>query len=107
MYESYIPETIKDMEKLTEEILIAIGYLVESQARLLATVDTGRLRQSIEKAVDLTKQQVHIGSSVEHSIYIEMGTKFMQSQPFLTPAFFNNIERMTKIAKDYYNELNN
>lgn len=106
-YESKIPETIDDLSKAKNDTLAAIGYLISNGADDLAAVDTGRLRQSIQHILELHNDSVYVGSTVDHSIYVEFGTKYMEAQPFLMPAAFNNIEQIRKIAEGYYNGINN
>lgn len=61
---------------------------VERQAKHLAPVDTGRLRDSITHAMatDAEGLYVDIGSNVEYAIYQELGTRFMAAHPYLRPA---------------------
>lgn len=71
----------KDLEKKAIQ--------VESAAKRLAPVDTGRLRGSISHSapkVDGKGLYILIGSDVEYAIYQEFGTRYMGAQPFLRPA---------------------
>ena len=95
----------KELEKMSS---ISIGLAVEAQAKLLAPVDTGRLRGSIMLAAyggqyrtspqgngsEATDQiadpsepgEVHVGTAVEYAPYVEYGTMNSFAQPFLRPA---------------------
>lgn len=61
---------------------------VESAAKRLAPVDTGRLRSSITHELATDTQGLHgrIGTNVEYAPYVEFGTGRTPAQPFLRPA---------------------
>ena len=86
---------------------IAVGARVASQAKALAPVEFGELRNSISassttKTVLLNTQpgdrafglstaglgrgEVYVGSNSDHAVFQEYGTKYMIAQPFLRPA---------------------
>lgn len=54
------------------------------EARSLAPVATGRLRDSIEASA--TSQGAEVVVGVEYAIYPEFGTSRMEAQPYLGPA---------------------
>lgn len=85
----------------------ALGMSIAAQAKLLAPVDQGQLRNSIsvvshekeallndrqgERAPSLNKtalgeRDVYVGSNVDHAIFQEYGTVKQPAQPFLRPA---------------------
>lgn len=87
---------------------LSIGIAVASQAKALAPVDMGQLRNSImwktlqakggnDGAEGLKSQpasnEVYVGSAVEHAVYQEFGTRYIPGQPYLRPAIIviNNI----------------
>lgn len=61
---------------------------VERLAKRLCPVDTGRLRTSItwRLARDARGLLAIIGTNVEYAPFVEFGTRFARSQPFLRPA---------------------
>jgi HK97 gp10 family phage protein len=61
---------------------------VETAAKRLCPVDTGRLRGSITHVtgIDNGEQVAYVGSNVEYAIYQELGTYKMAAQPYLRPA---------------------
>lgn len=68
---------------------------VESAAKVYATgidggpnVRTGRLRASItwRLGTDGLSSYADVGTAVEYSVYVEMGTSRMAARPFLRPA---------------------
>ena len=86
---------------------LSIGVAIASQAKLLAPVDYGQLRNSLsasnlretkllnnmegEKADALDTQglkddEVYVGSNSDHNIYQEYGTVKQPAQPYLRPS---------------------
>jgi HK97 gp10 family phage protein len=61
---------------------------VETTAKRLCPVDTGRLRASIthEMGEDSLGLVAYVGSNVEYAIFQELGTRFQPAQPYLRPA---------------------
>lgn len=68
--------------------LAARAQRVESKAKALAPVDTGRLRGSISYAIarDGAGLYADIGTNVEYAAFLELGTRYMAARPFLIPA---------------------
>lgn len=64
---------------------------IEADAKALAPVDTGNLRNSISSEVTGDGRfgaiTAEIGPTAEYGIYQEFGTSRMAAQPFLGPAF--------------------
>ena len=63
-----------------------VGLVAEGYAKKACPVDTGRLRNSITHQVRPSEKSVYIGTNVEYSAYVELGTSRMDPQPFLRPA---------------------
>lgn len=75
-----------DLERVVREGVLKI----ERRAKELVPVDTNTLRASIESVVEkvaLDEIVGKAGTNVEYSEYVEMGTRHMQAQPYLRPAF--------------------
>lgn len=96
-----------EMEKDVEAVLEANAQEIEAEAKRMAPVDTGRLRQSI-KAIKVGKLTFKIMANstglAPYAVYVEYGTRFQRSQPFLFPAFFRGRKNFTK---DLQNLLDN
>jgi len=115
----------KALMEVSEQALEEAALLVEGQAKALAPVRTGELRDKIDhniKTADGMKM-AQIGSPLQYAIYVEYGTgehatngagrkggwvykapngKFyftrgMKAQPFLTPAFRRNKKNIENI----------
>lgn len=110
----------------------AVEY-VESQAVLNAPVDTGALSQSIDHSIDSDNKLVtgEVGTNSEYFIYVEKGTgehasngqgrktpwrfqlpngdwittRGQKPQPFLEPAFKNNVNRIDEFIKSELSEV--
>jgi HK97 gp10 family phage protein len=76
------------MEVETEDDLVKVGLAVQSKARSLCPVDTGRLRSSIimTKGRDGQGFYVEVGTNVGYGRFVEFGTVHTRAQPFLVPA---------------------
>jgi HK97 gp10 family phage protein len=61
---------------------------VETAAKRLAPVDTGRLRSSITRELSRDGQGLVavIGTNVHYAPHVEFGTVRMRAQPYLRPA---------------------
>ena len=89
----------KELEKEMGDIVFANAQEIEAEAKRLAPVDTGKLRQGI-KAIKTGKLTSVIKANATglapYSIYLEYGTKNMRKQPFLFPAFFKGKKQFTE-----------
>jgi HK97 gp10 family phage protein len=63
------------------------GAWAAEQARQLAPVDTGELRDSITFEVRRTATTfaIVVLAGAEHALYVELGTSRMSAQPYLRP----------------------
>ena len=104
--QTWLGEQIKRIaNQMAGKSAFEIGLYVESQAKSLAPVDTGRLAGSIHtvaqvglKTSPVTKfgdkpieaptrlGEVYVGTSVDYAPYMEYGTVKTDAQPFLRPA---------------------
>ena len=102
------------------ELVKSIAFQVEALAKMKAPVDTGALRNSIYVSLldshtppkeatenlpvpdnDVT---AFVGPSVEYAIYQELGTSFMEPQPYLLPALREVERQLEKFARVIVNE---
>lgn len=68
-----------------DNIARTAALMVESEAKKLCPVDTGRLRASITTE-KIGKAAYAVGTNVEYAPYVEFGTRKMRAQPYLRPA---------------------
>jgi HK97 gp10 family phage protein len=85
------------LEVTTEAALWVWALRVQNHARVLAPVDTGRLRSSIMASKGAGF--VQIGTNVEYAIHVEFGTKYMAAQPYLRPAIAIAVGEWPTVAK--------
>jgi HK97 gp10 family phage protein len=118
-------EALKDA---TIQWLFQACILVEGQAVALATVQTARLRNSIDHHVDEAELTGYVGTNVEYAVYVEFGTgEFAENgngrkggwmykdpsgewfftwgqepKPYLRPAFRKNRSAIEALAKEIF-----
>lgn len=77
---------------LAELVVAKGGHDVVADAQILAPVDTGLLKTTID--VDVDGLSFAAGPTAEHGVYQELGTSEMPPQPYLGPAFDRNLLRI-------------
>jgi HK97 gp10 family phage protein len=75
--------------------LFKSAVIVEADAARLAPVDTGFLRNSIDK--DVQKEKAIVFAGADYAAYLEFGTSTQRAQPFMRPALRNNIKKIIQI----------
>lgn len=75
-----------NLEKYLE---ICTDNIVE-EAKAIAPVDTGALRDSIQKTKEEQFKYI-IHDDVEYGIHQELGSYKMRAQPFLRPSLYNKL----------------
>ena len=58
----------------------------QAKAMRLAPVDTGFMKRSITMRIDISGLAGYIVAGASYSSYVEFGTRYMDSQPFMRPA---------------------
>jgi HK97 gp10 family phage protein len=118
-------EVLAMINNKIERKLTKVGMLVSSDAKNRAPVDLGNLRRSIEYNVNMQEKEVVIGTNTEYAPYQEFGTGIYNEdgngrqtpwtyrtpdgrvfttegnkpQPFLRPAFEENIQKIREILE--------
>lgn len=67
------------------------GSRLQTRAQENAPVDTGTLRRSIGLSVEDGGLTAKSEATVHYAGYVELGTRFMEAQPYMKPAF-NNVK---------------
>lgn len=91
-----------------ERALTTVGGFVVTEAQDFLEadprrVDTGRLKNSIDKQYVPDEKAVYIGTDVEYAPYVHDGTSKMQPNKFLRRAVETNADQIKAYIK---NELN-
>lgn len=63
------------------------GSEMQKKAQRNAPVDTGTLKRSIGLDVSGNGMEATVEPTAEYAAYVEFGTRFMEAQPYLKPAF--------------------
>ena len=62
----------------------------------LVPIDTGDLRRSAKKDVDNNTDGTtwEVSYNKDYAIFVELGTKYQSAQPYLYPAYFENVQKL-------------
>lgn len=63
------------------------GAEMQAKAQQNAPVDTGTLKRSIGLEIADGGMSAEVEPMAEYAPYVELGTRFMEAQPYLKPAF--------------------
>jgi len=88
-------EANRNLESELETAVDDIGTRIRRDASRMAPVDVGRLQSSIEFNTDGTGGttiSIRVGTPVKYGPFQEFGTGKMEAQPYLRPAFNDNID---------------
>ncbi len=79
------------------------GAEMTRNAQRLAPVDTGRLAGSINLSIEDGGMTAVTRDGVDYGKYVDLGTRFMSAQPFMTPShnlqakkFKNDLDKLVK-----------
>ncbi|MCS7124780.1 MAG: HK97 gp10 family phage protein [Candidatus Bathyarchaeota archaeon] len=92
----------ESMQRAVQEKLEKWAMEVREDAKALAPVRTGRLRGSIYAKT--SGWTVEVGATAEYAIYVEFGTRHMQAQPFIRPAFEEHLPMLETAILDALNK---
>lgn len=84
-----IVEKLRKNASLTEvkQAVATNGAEMTRNAQRLAPVDTGRLAGSITLSIKGGGMKAVTRDGVHYGKYVDLGTRFMSKQPFMTPSF--------------------
>lgn len=77
----------KDISKLVAPIVRLNGAELQQKAQRYAPVDTGNLRRSIQLSIKDNGMTAEVAATADYSAYVEFGTRYMNAQPYVKPAF--------------------
>lgn len=75
------------------------GAEMQAKAQQNAPVDTGTLKRSIGIEVTDGGMTAEVEPTADYAPYVELGTRFMEAQPYLGPAFNEQKEKFKKDMK--------
>ena len=84
-----IVDKLRKNVTLTEvkQVVATNGAEMPRHAHRLAPVDTGRLAGSINLSIEDGGMTSVTRDGVDYGKYVDLGTRFMSAQPFMTPAY--------------------
>lgn len=75
------------------------GAEMQAKAQQNASVDTGHLKRSIGLEITGGGMVAEVEPTADYAPYVELGTRFMEAQPYLKPAFDEQKEKFEKDMK--------
>lgn len=75
------------------------GAEMQTKAQQNAPVDTGTLKRSIGLEITDSGMAAEVRPTADYAPYVEYGTRFMEAQPYLKPAFDDQKEKFKKDMK--------
>lgn len=75
------------------------GAEMQAKAQQNAPVDTGTLKRSIGIEITDGGMTAEVEPTADYAPYVELGTRFMEAQPYLGPAFNEQKEKFKKDMK--------
>lgn len=75
------------------------GAQMQEKSMRNAPVDTGHLKRSIGLNMTDAGLTAEVTPTAEYAPYVELGTRFMEAQPYLKPAFDEQKEKFEKDMK--------
>ena len=75
------------------------GAEMQTKAQQNAPVDTGTLKRSIGLEITDSGMAAEVRPTADYAPYVELGTRFMEAQPYLKPAFDDQKEKFKKDMK--------
>lgn len=88
-----------DMQEV-KKIVKEHGANLQKKAQRNAPIDTGNLKRSIGLEIKNDGLSAETEATADYSAYVELGTRFMQAQPYLGPAFNEQKEKFKKDMKN-------
>jgi HK97 gp10 family phage protein len=106
-YKSYLEEREQELRRASKGALIESLKTIEGRAAENCPVDTGRLKGSIDSDYKLSLNGFdgRVGTNVKYAQYVEGGTKKMDAQPFLSPAFYNSQSEVKQFFKKWFSKI--
>lgn len=83
----------REVENEAKEVIKEATLKTERDAKLLAPVDTGYMRNSIQSTFEEGGLKGIVTANAEYSIFLEFGTSRQPAQPFLFPSFNSNLQK--------------
>jgi len=83
------------MQRHVHRQLVSWAADVKASARKLVPVRTGYLQSTIYAKI--SEWVAEIGADATYALFVELGTKYMQAQPYLYPAIQEHLPQLEAI----------
>jgi HK97 gp10 family phage protein len=87
-------------EQEVKDLIAETAYKIEADAKQLAPVDTGYLRNSITTTIEGDGLTASVGTSTEYALHVEFGTSKQPPKPYLTPAYVKHKQKFNEEMND-------
>ena len=124
-YESFMEYVTKQLENRQRRALESASQFVLGETSLRCPIDTGNLKGSYHRQIDMSELVAYVGTNVEYAPYVEFGTGIFaengqgrksawayqddagnwrvtrgaRPQPHLRPAFADNRDRIRMLIE--------
>ena len=82
-----------------KRVVLHNGAEMQTKAQQNAPVDTGTLKRSIGLEITDSGMTAEVEPTADYAPYVELGTRFMDAQPYLKPAFDDQKEKFKRDMK--------
>ena len=93
--ENLADQVIAAFEGLAADAVNKTSEEAAAEAKALAPVRTGHLRDSIDTA-EINRTEAAFGAQAEYAAYVELGTSKMAPRSYVIPAAINAREKLLK-----------
>ena len=97
-FKSNKDKVLSQIKQAKAKTIEETGKFIAEKAASNAPVDTGALAKSYTYQVG--EDEVLVGSNLEYSIFVELGTSRQPAQPHLVPALEENMSQIGSLAKE-------
>ena len=94
-----------EVTRKAQLVVAKTAHDIEADAKSLAPVDTGTLRNSISTTIGNGGLSAEIGPTVHYAPYLEYGTRRMAPQPYMGPAAERRAEPFVKAIESLGGEF--
>lgn len=97
----YTKEVLADLQRKELAFVTTAGQVMQSDAKVLAPVDTGNLRSSIQTVayVENALPVAEVGPTADYAPYVELGTNRQRAQPYMATAWDKLQPRLDRLYK--------
>lgn len=89
----------QDLKPAVQKVVRQNTGEMQREAERIVPVDTGALKRSFIRTYQDDGMTGIVKPTMEYAPYVEFGTRFMEAQPYLGPAFNKQVEQFEKDLK--------